>query len=258
MNQINKTPIDPEEDDRIADVSISREELNRLYEERKLERKRKKRWDWAKKLASGATFAGVLAIAVLEGAALVYMMPLKEIQLHVVYQRDDGTWVNNAKWEDLPANVRKDSTINVVWSYVMLREGFSKANAGYAWRVVSALSSTPVREQYQKANDPKNPQSPYKLYGDIVIDAQYVGWEPACEVNRACPDEGPPAYRVWYDRTEIHPDGTRTAPQRWVAVVGVKRDVPIPQDRIWQRWTFNAPQIQVTEYPGASRQGVTN
>ena len=31
----------------------------------------------------------------------------------------------------------------------------------------------------------------------------------------------------------------------------------LPKDRIWQRWTFNAPLIQVVEYPGAQREGVT-
>jgi hypothetical protein len=34
--------------------------------------------------------------------------------------------------------------------------------------------------------------------------------------------------------------------------------VPLPNDRQWQRWTFNAPLIQVTGYPGPQREGVTN
>ena len=44
---------------------------------------------------------------------------------------------------------------------------------------------------------------------------------------------------------------------RYAVTVRIVRNVPLPKDRIWQRWTFNAPLIQVVEYPGAQREGVT-
>jgi hypothetical protein len=36
-----------------------------------------------------------------------------------------------------------------------------------------------------------------------------------------------------------------------------RANVLLPKGRIWQRWTFNAPLIQVVKYPGAQREGVT-
>lgn len=266
MNEINKnitpdndrqkTPQD-EEDDLIGMVSMPASELKRLYDERELERKRVKRNGRIKKFLSGSALAGVVGIALLEALALAALMPLKEIQLHVVYQREDGSWVNQAKWEDLPKHVREDTVVNVVWDYVYLRESWSQGNAGYAWKVVSALSSIPVRDQYQKAHDGLNPESPTQVYGDVQIDVQFAHWEPICPLQKACDNEGPPAYRIWFDRIEVYPDGKKTPPVRYATTVTIKRNEPIPQDRIWQRWTFNAPQIQVIEYSGARRQGIT-
>lgn len=246
-----------QEDDRIGVVSMPASELDRLYEERKLERKRSKRNARIKKALSGSALAGAIGIALLEGMALAYLMPLKEVIHQVVYQRDDGTWVNTAQWEDLPKKVREDTTINVVWNYVYQWESWSKGNAGHAWKVVSAMSSGPLREQYQKTHDPLNPQSPTQLYGDVQIDIQFSHWEPICPIQKACADDGPLAYRIWFDRTEVSPDGKKMPPVRYATTVGLKRNEPIPQDRIWQRWTFNAPQIQVVEYTGARRQGIS-
>jgi type IV secretory pathway component VirB8 len=246
-----------EEDDLVGMVSMPASELTRLYEEQRLERKRRKRNDRAKKFLSGGALAGAIGIALLEGLALAYLMPLKEVETHVVYQRDDGTWVNTARWEDLPKKVRNDTTVNVVWSYVQHWESWSKGGAGYSWKVVSALSSGPIREMYQKSHDPSNPDSPTQVYGDVMIDVQFVSWEPICPIQKSCLEDGPPAYRIWFDRTEVHPDGKKTPPVRYATTVGISRNEPIPQDRIWQRWTFNAPQIQVTEYLGARRQGIT-
>ena len=59
------------------------------------------------------------------------------------------------------------------------------------------------------------------------------------------------------DRVETLPNGTSKPPVRFAVTVRIVRNVPLPKDRIWQRWTFNAPLIQVVEYPGAQREGVT-
>jgi len=43
---------------------------------------------------------------------------------------------------------------------------------------------------------------------------------------------------------------------RYAATVKLRRNVPLPNDKQWQRWTENPALIQVTEYPGAVIEGV--
>ena len=83
-----------------------------------------------------------------------------------------------------------------------------------------------------------------------------INWAPVCPPEEGCKGASP-AYRIWFDRVETAADGKSTPPVRYAATVAIKRNVEIPQDRVWQRWTFNAPQIQVIEYAGAQREGVT-
>jgi hypothetical protein len=79
---------------------------------------------------------------------------------------------------------------------------------------------------------------------------------PVCPPEDGCKG-APPAYRIWFDRVETSPAGTSKPPVRYAVTVRIVRNVPLPKDRLWQRWTFNAPLIQVVEYPGAQREGVT-
>ena len=256
MNAISRRP-EPHDDDRIGSVIIPANELARLYEEQKQERARIRRRDRFKWVIGGSAFAGIVFIAVAEAAVISYLLPLKEIIPITTHVRDDGTTTTAVKWESLSKPVREDTTVNVVWSYVQQRESWSAGNAGWAWTMVSALSAPRVRESFQNWYRADNPQSPAQIYKDMTVEANFVRWEPICPIETACIADGPPAYRVWFDRVETLPDGKRMPPVRYAATVAIKRNVELPQDRIWQRWTFNAPQIQVIEYAGAQREGVS-
>ena len=256
MNAISRRP-EPHDDDRIGSVIIPADELARLYEEQRQERARIRRRDRFKRMISGGTIAGLVFIAAAEAAFISYLLPLKEIIPITTVVREDGTTTTAVKWESLPKPVREDVTVNTVWSYVQQRESWSAGNAGWAWTMVSALSAPRVRESFQNWYRADNPQSPAQIYKDMTVEANFVRWEPICPIEKACIADGPPAYRVWFDRVETLPDGKRMPPVRYAATVAIKRNVELPQDRIWQRWTFNAPQIQVIEYAGAQREGVS-
>jgi hypothetical protein len=256
MNAISKRP-EPHDDDNVNSIIIPADELARHYEERKREMARIKRRDRFRHLTSAATIAGLVFIAGAEAGVILSLLPLKEIIPITTHVRDDGTTATVVKWESLSKPVREDVTVNTVWNYVQQRESWSAANAGWAWTVVSALSAPRVRETFQNWYRAENPQSPAQIYKDMTVEANFVRWEPICPVEKACIADGPPAYRVWFDRVETTPDGKKMPPVRYAATVGIKRNVELPQDRVWQRWTFNAPQIQVIEYPGAQREGVS-
>lgn len=83
-----------------------------------------------------------------------------------------------------------------------------------------------------------------------------INWAPVCPPEEGCKGASP-AYRIWFDRVETLPSGTSKPPVRYAVTVGIVRNVPLPKDRVWQRWTFNARLIQVVEYPSPQREGVT-
>lgn len=265
MNAINpKRPESQEDDckqqelreeDRIGDVFIPADQLERLYEETRREKARLDRRARLKRWMNTGTILGLLGVVGAQAAAIAVMLPLKELVPLVVYQRDDGTFTNYVEWESLPESVREDTTVNVVWNYVQQRESWSEGNAGWAWTVVSAMSSPSVRETFQKWYGQENPESPARVYRNDTVDVRYVNWSPVCPID-GCSGP-PPAYRILFDRIETPAGGTPKPPVRYAATVRIVRNVPMPKDRIWQRWTFNAPQVQVIEYPGAQREGVS-
>jgi type IV secretion system protein VirB8 len=256
MTHIGKRP-EPHEDDKIGNAIIPIDQLSQHYEEQKQERTRMRRRNRRKDIIGGGVIVGLtFAVAGLVVLNLA-MLPLKEIIPVMTSVRDDGTTTTAVRWESLPKPVREDVTVNTVWNYVQMRESWSAGNAGWAWTVVSALSSPKVRDSFQNWYRADNPQSPAQVYADRTIETHFVRWEPICPVEKACLSDGPPAYRIWFDRVETLADGKKMPPARYAATVAIKRNIELPQDRVWQRWTINAPQIQVVEYPGAQREGVT-
>ena len=258
MNSISPKRPEINAEDQILDVTIPAAELARLYEERKREAGREAQRARVKRMLNGAVIAGLVTTVGVLGSAVAIMLPLKEIVTVVVYQRDDGTYTNYALWDALPEKVRNDTTVNVVWNYVQQRESWSDANAGHAWTMVSAMSSPNVRESFQTDYGNANPQSPARVYGEnTVVDVRFINWAPVCAMGEDYCADAPPAYRIWFDRIEKPKGGDPKPPVRYAATVRILRNVKVPTDRLWQRWTFNAPQIQVIEYPGAQKEGVS-
>jgi type IV secretory pathway component VirB8 len=257
MNERSRRPATPEEADRMAEVVLPAAELQRLYTERRREDTRKARRDRRSRWLSGGTTLALLAVCAAQATAITLMLPLEKPVPIIVYQRADGTVVNTVEWASLPREVQEDTTVNVVWNYVQQRESWSEGNAGWAWTVVSAMSSPPVRDRFQAWYRKENPDSPARTYRDgTTVEARYVNWAPVCPPEDGCRG-APPAYRFWFDRVETPPGGMPRPPVRYAVTARIARNVPLPKDRIWQRWTFNAPLVQVIEYPGAQREGVT-
>lgn len=255
MNAITR-PATPEELDAASDLIITRAELERVSASRQTERARQQRRRFWERTGCAVVIGGLLA-ANLSQWAFMWVRPPQTVPTPIfVYTRDDGTVTNYAAWDSLPASVRNESTVNVVWQYVMQRESWNPGNARYAWEVVSALSSPRLRDQFQTWYRRENAESPAARYKDgTAISVEYQQWDARCSTS-SCPD-GPDTYLIWFKRLETPPGGQPIDRGVWRSTVHIRRNVPIPTDRLWQRWTFNAPQIQVDDYAGPERQGVT-
>ncbi|MBB5696053.1 VirB8/TrbF family protein [Muricoccus pecuniae] len=239
-----------------ADIIIPASELSRAIKDRQDDQARRRRGEWWRQTGKNVTI-GLQWAAIFGLGAFIWVRPPQTDPVPViVYQRPDGTVTNYAQWDALPAQVRRDSTVNVVWTYVQQRESWNDGNAGWAWQVVSALSSPPLRDQFQAWYRRENPESPARRYRDgTTVEAQYVNWGVVCPIEGCTGD--PDTYRIWFKRVETPAGGQPIDRGTYASTVRIRRNVPIPQDRIWQRWTFNAPQIQVVDYAGPQRDGVT-
>ena len=118
---------------------------------------------------------------------------------------------------------------------VRLREGWSSGEAQRAWEAVSALSSKPVRDQFQAWYRRENPESPQRVYGEKAIVRVAV-----TDVQKDAVTPG--AYRVYFTRTER----TGTADGRTIPMMASLRlrDIGNPQQiPWWQRVQFNGPAV---------------
>jgi type IV secretory pathway component VirB8 len=238
---------DLKDEDRIETIVMHKEEMERLYAARRAELARQVRKERLQFMGRSAALTSSIVLNVALVAAVVSMLPLKQLIPIVVYQREDGTVTNTVSWESLPESVRTDTTINTLWAYVEARESWSEANAEHSWTVVSAMSAPDVRKQFQAAYSLDNPDSPASRYKDgTTVSIKFVHWQ------QTAPDPS----RFDFDRVEQHRGLMPAPPVRYDATVTFVSNVPLPESKQWQRWTFNAPLIQVTAYPGAQREGV--
>jgi type IV secretory pathway component VirB8 len=258
MGKMDRNTKGSEQDElrRVEDAILPAEQVKLHFENALKEQKRRERRQQFDRWINRGTIIS-LSLAVFGAAGALYtILPLKEFVPVFITIRADGTPVSTVQWADLPQEVRSNAVVNTAWTYVMDRESWSVANSGWAYQVVSAMSSPLVRDQFQAWYDPSNPKSPARMYKDgTTVSIDYKHWEPLCP-QAGCASSEPEGYRFWFDRIETPPDAPPKPPVRFSATVRVQVNVPLPQDRMWQRWTFNAPQIQVTEYPGPRREGV--
>lgn len=171
--------------------------------------------------------------------------PRVEERIEFIPMREDGTIAKAYAFESLPAEAKGDSAINTLWNYVLLRESYSSGMVDTAYRIVSLLSDTRVRNEYQALHNPRNPDRPATKYGDHTTVS--ITWDSHDDLTLPAGYDGPPpGYAFRYLRTERRKDGTSSS-ALYRASARIHRNVPgFPAA---QRFEFNAAQIQVWEYP---------
>lgn len=206
---------------------------------------------WLKRglLLSTVGFAGAWAWSSYTTGKLAEQLARKEV-IHSVL-RDDGTLVSSAAYSALPpSDGTQANRLNALWQYVVSRECYSAAHAATDWTIVQSMSDARVNREYKEWFRPTNPQSPQVIYGmkGIRIDCEFVG----LNTNENDPDN----YQVRFDRTEVGPNGANK-PVRYVAALRYRTGVydPDPKRGWVSRVTYNAPGIQVWEYPAIRPEG---
>ena len=119
----------------------------------------------------------VAAVAILGNLAqaltIAFLTPLTRLVPVYLWVRNDGTVDSSVTMSRLPATQVRAVEDAALWEYVRLREGYSFDSALYDYTVVSEMSVTSVRAEYQRVFNYPNPQSPQVTVGrkgTVVVD----------------------------------------------------------------------------------------
>ena len=115
-----------------------------------------------------AAAAGVVAL--LEGVALVVMMPLKQVVPYTITVDRQTGYVETAQ-ALLPGKLSQDSAVtqSFLVQYVLARESFDATDLKDSYRKVQLWSVGEARARYLQDMAETNPQSPLKLYAPTTV-----------------------------------------------------------------------------------------
>lgn len=172
--------------------------------------------DRVQSMRSGHRIAWVIAagagiLALLEGTALLLLMPLKTVVPYTLMVDRTTGYVQALKPLD-KATVAPDSALtqSFLVQYVIGRETFDMASLNANYRKVSLFSSGAARSTYLSNMQVSNPDSPLVRYPrDTVVDAQVKSVSPI----------GTNAALVRFETVRTDANGRAQPPSPWVAIL---------------------------------------
>ncbi len=178
----------------------------------------------------------------------------KALGKDVVYAtlQTSGDLISSVHYTEIAsASQQAEAIQNALWKYVEARECFNTPTAPRAFYIAQAMSDDRVGRQVKRQFDPTNPEAPQHVYGEKGIAVQ-------CEpVDPPAPQGGNNDiyffhFRRWEDNGHTSGAEIAAAPSYSVAVRFRTGIFPKDPRRAWlDRSTFNAPGVQVIDFPGA-------
>ncbi len=204
----------------------------------------------AKNLAIVALGAG-LAWAVFNNNRLAHLAATRDTVYAAI--QADGEIITSTHYSEVaPAAKQEEAVQNALWTYVQARDCYGSSSFLRQAYQAQAMSDERVGRQVRAAFILANPLAPQHVYGEHNITVQCELVDPPTPIG----DDGNQylfRFRRWED------DGRTTSAAAATAVVysvTVRYRTGIyPTDdkrRAWlDRTAFNAPGVQVNDYPGA-------
>jgi len=190
--------------------------------------------------------AGLVGAIVWQGHSNAILAE-KASQTQVVYGiiRGDGEIVNSARFTSLPVRDQTNVTINALWTYIQSRECYNETTAARDWHIVTSMSDRYIAKQFADWFEQQNKDSPQHVYGDkhVRIECALVSYAPL----------GPNRYMFRFNRSEVSQSGA-SDPVIYAVSLQYRTGIFSTDPRAWiDRATFNAPGVQITDYPSAAR-----
>lgn len=180
-------------------------------------------------------------------AAIVLILGLFPLTKYVpvfVYTNEAGFNETTTALSELPPTTRVAGIEALLWQYLRNREHYAPSEAGDSYNMVSAMSSQPVREQYQDwANIKTNKEAPAAKLGES-------GFIRVTRLSGAfishSDDFSKGVYKIQFCRVVAKVSSTPMA-QAWHATIAYQLVETLP---LIERITNNSAGLVVTEYPG--------
>ena len=204
----------------------------------------------AKNLAIAALGIG-LAWAVFNNNRLAQLAATRDTVYATIM--GNGEVVSSTHYSELPPAAKQEEAVqNALWTYVQARDCYGSSFFTRQAYIAQAMSEERVGRQVRAAFILSNPLAPQRVYGEKGITVQCELLDPPTPVG----DDGNVylfRFRRWESDGRSSGATMDTAP---VYSVTVRYRTGIyPADdkrRAWlDRTTFNAPGVQVLDYPGA-------
>ena len=184
-------------------------------------------------------FGGLLGVSLVGNAVQAYgmahLLPLQKLVPVFLWVRPDGAVDSQSGLSELPATAETAVIRSELWTYVRLRQSYSKDTARYGYDVVSAMSAPRVRQLYQRWFNAPNPDSPQTvLAGRGNIAVRYVSGAYIA----------PQVYQVTYEQT-VQLDAGPAQTTRWVVPISFTKVSTLPASARLE----NPGGVVVTDYP---------
>jgi type IV secretory pathway component VirB8 len=211
----------------------------------------RRRADTAKNIAVIALSAGCAWLAYNNG-----QLAAKAASRDTVYAvlQPNGEFIASTHYTDVPPAAAQEEQIqNALWTYVQARDCYGSSSVVRQFYIAQAMSDDAVGRQVKEQFALANPNAPQHVYGEHGITVQ-------CEIVDPPTPVGDMANHIYMFRFRRWEQNARTttadslAASFYTVTVRFRTGV-YPEDdkrRAWlDRTTFNAPGVQVIEYPGA-------
>ncbi len=168
----------------------------------------------------------------------------------------NGEWTSSTHYDDVvPAAGKEQDVQNALWTYVQARDCYGSSSFIRQAYIAQAMSDERVGKQIHAAFLLTNPDAPQHVYGEHGIAVQCELVDPPTPIGENN-NQYLFRFRRWEDAGPNRTDNIAAAPIYTASVryrTGIYPDVD--KRRAWlDRVTFNAPGVQVVDYPGAKPQ----
>lgn len=221
------------------------EHFRQARDARRREVRRERRFGMTKTAAIVA-LAGYAGWLIWRNEQLVRLAAENANRVIYVYAGENGTLTNSAAYSSLPVKFQTDNVLNSLWNYVYWRECWSPAEAPRAYYNVQRMSDERVRKEWLEYMANSNELSPQNRLGkrNRYYTCEPIAYNPSGEENNR--------YEFRFMRYEHDPQGRRDAGISMHVTVAFRTGVYPTDEQGWiDRTVYNAPGLQIWNYPGA-------
>jgi len=166
----------------------------------------------------------------------------------------NGEVISSTHYTDVaPAAMQEQEIQNALWTYVQARDCFGSSSVVRQYYIAQAMSDDHVGRQVKEQFLLTNQNAPQHVFGDHGITVQCELVDPPAQIGDPANNQYLFRFRRWEETLKTTSADVAAAPF-YTATMRFRSGI-YPQDDMRRAWldrtTFNAPGVQVIEYPGA-------